>query len=155
MRDRKPRRIPLDFRGLSGRSELFRISGAAKHDVAVDIWFAAGPLELRLIAKEWFVRMRECGDDVRELMHDDCPVACVADVPFGYVDSFRSHVNVGFFCGAMLDDPAGLLEGSGNRMRHVKLHPDRSLNGAALSDLIHTAYVDIRHRLDAERSQDR
>jgi hypothetical protein len=46
--------------------------------------------------------MRGCGDDVRELVHDGCPVACVADAPFGYVNVFRTHVNVGFFYGAML-----------------------------------------------------
>jgi hypothetical protein len=57
--------------------------------------------------------MRECGDDVRELMHDGYPVACVEDGPFGYVNTFRSHVNVGFFNGVALKDSAGLLEGSG------------------------------------------
>ncbi len=96
--------------------------------------------------------MRQCGDDVRELMHDGCPVACVEEAPFGYVNSFTSHVNVGFFYGALLKDPAGLLEGSGKRMRHVKLQADRELNAEGLSDLIDAAYVDIRARLHAERS---
>ena len=91
--------------------------------------------------------MRQCGDDVLELMHDGCPVACVEDAPFAYVDSFTSHVNVGFFYGAVLDDPAGLLEGSGKRMRHVKLRPGRELDAAALGDLIAAAYVDIKARL--------
>jgi hypothetical protein len=95
--------------------------------------------------------MRQCGDDVRELMHDGCPVACVDDAPFGYVNSFKSHVNIGFFCGALLEDPAALLLGSGKRMRHVKLSPGRQLNAAALSDLIAAAYVDIKGRLDAGR----
>jgi hypothetical protein len=94
--------------------------------------------------------MRQCGDDVRELMHDGCPVACVEDAPFGYVNAFKSHVNVGFFYGAVLEDPAGLLEGSGKRMRHVKLGPGRQLNATALSALIDTAYMDIRDRLGAE-----
>ena len=70
--------------------------------------------------------MRACGDDVRELIHDGCPVACVEDAPFAYVNSFKSHVNVGFFNGASLDDPARLSEGSGKRMRHVKLKPGAS-----------------------------
>ena len=34
-----------------------------------------------------------------------------------------AYVNVGFFHGAALDDPAGLLEGTGKRMRHVKAAP--------------------------------
>ena len=152
MREHRPRRIGLDLRGLSGREDIWRFSAAAKRDPAVDTWFTDGPAELRSIAQKWFVQMRQCGDDVRELMHDGCPVACVEDAPFGYVNSFKSHVNVGFFYGALLEDPAGLLEGSGKRMRHVKLSLGRQLDAAALSDLIDAAYVDIRARLGAERS---
>jgi len=85
-------------------------------------------------------------------MHDGCPVACVEDAPFGYVNSFKNHVNVGFFYGAVLEDPAGLLEGSGKHMRHVKLQPGAAPKPAALRDLIDAAYVDIRARLGAERS---
>jgi hypothetical protein len=124
-----------------------RLTGGVKRDPAVDIWLTESPVELRSIAQKWFVRMRRCGDDVRELMHDGCPVACVQDAPFGYVNSFKSHVNVGFFQGAMLEDSAGLLEGSGKRMRHVKLKPGPELDTAALRDLIDAAYLDIRARL--------
>jgi hypothetical protein len=97
--------------------------------------------------------MRRCGGDVRELIHDGCPVACVEDAAFAYVNAFKSHVNVGFFHGAGLEDRAGLLEGSGKRMRHVKLRPGRAVDGAALVDLIDAAYADIKARLDAERSR--
>ena len=146
MRRHRPRRIALDLRGLIDRIDIFRLSGGVKRDPAVDIWFTDGPIELQSIAQKWFERMRQCGDDVRELMHDGCPVACAEDAPFGYVNSFKSHVNVGFFYGAMLEDPAGLLEGSGKRMRHVKLKPGPELNTAALRDLIDAAYLDIRAR---------
>jgi Domain of unknown function (DU1801) len=147
MRRHRPRRIALDLRGLIGSNDILRLSGGVKRDPAVDIWLTGGPIELRSIAQKWFVRMRQCGDDVRELMHDGCPVACVEDAPFGYVNSFKSHVNVGFFYGAVLEDPAGLLEGSGKRMRHVKLKPGAELNTAALLDLIDAAYLDIGVRL--------
>jgi Domain of unknown function (DU1801) len=147
MRRHRPRRIALDLRGLTGRDDILRLSGGVKREPTVDIWFTDGPIGLRSIAQKWFVRMRRCGDDVRELMHDGCPVACVEDAPFGYVNSFKSHVNVGFFHGAALEDPAGLLEGSGKRMRHVKLKPGPELNTAALLELIDAAYLDIRARL--------
>jgi hypothetical protein len=137
---------------LIGRNDILRLSGGVKRDPAVDIWLTDGPIELRSIAQKWFVRMRQCGDDVRELMHDGCPVACVEDAPFGYVNSFKSHVNVGFFYGAALEDPASLLEGSGKRMRHVKLKPGPELNTAALRDLVDAAYLDIRARLGGEPS---
>jgi hypothetical protein len=91
--------------------------------------------------------MRRCGDDVRELMHDGCPTACVDEAAFAYVGAYTAHVNVGFYFGALLDDPAGLLEGTGKRMRHVKLRPGQDVDEEALGKLIVAAYVDIRTRL--------
>ena len=152
MRQLRPRRVALDLRGLIGGNDIFRLSGGVQRDPDIDIWLSDGPIELRSIARKWFAQMRRCGDDIRELIHDGCPVACVEDAPFGYVNSFKSHVNVGFFYGAALEDPAGLLEGSGKRMRHVKLKPGLELNTAALRDLIDAAYSDITARLGAEPS---
>jgi hypothetical protein len=126
---------------------ILRFSGAVERDPAVDRWLNSTPVELRSMARNWFVQMRECGDDVRELMHDGCPVACVDDAAFGYVNTFRSHVNVGFFNGAALKDPAGLLEGNGKRMRHVKLKPGVDIDSSSLSDLIHDAYLDMKVRV--------
>jgi len=130
-------------------SELFRLSGAVRRDAGVDAWFAEPDHELRRIVQPWFEQMRGCGADVRELMHDGHPVACVGDAWFGHVDAFSAHANVGFFYGAELDDPAGLLEGTGRRGRHVKVRWGQPVNAAALSQLIATAYADIRLRLAA------
>ena len=102
-----------------------------------------------ILARRWFESMRDCGSDVRELMHDGCPVACVEDAPFGYVNAFTSHVNVGFFQGVDLPDPLRLLAGTGKRMRHVKLRPGIAINAEALSRLIEHAYADIKARLAA------
>jgi len=102
---------------------------------------------LRRFAQPWFEQMRDCGADVRELLHDGHPTACVGDAAFGYVNAFSAHVNVGFFHGAMLDDPAGLLQGTGRRMRHVKLRWAQQVNAVALSELIAAAYRGIRLRL--------
>jgi hypothetical protein len=126
---------------------FLRFSGAVKRAPAIDKWLRRQRDELRPFAEEWFARMRHCGADVRELMHDGCPVACVEDVPFGYVNAFKKHVNVGFFHGAALADPAGLLEGTGKRMRHVKLRPGREPDLVALGDLVAAAYSDVRARL--------
>lgn len=76
---------------------------------------------------------------------------CVEDAPFAYVNAFTAHVNVGFFHGASLSDPAGLLEGSGKTMRHVKLKPGSAIDGAPLEALIAAAYLDIAVRLRADR----
>ncbi len=103
--------------------------------------------ELGIIALKWFEVMRACGEDVRELLHDGHPTACVTDAAFGYVNAFKAHVNVGFFRGAELADPGGLLEGTGKFMRHVKLRPGGSVNATALGKLIETAYADMKRRL--------
>ena len=104
--------------------------------------------ELGAIAQRWFEVMRKCGDEVRELLHDGNPVACLGDAPFGYVNVFTSHVNVGFFRGSALPDPAHLLQGTGKFMRHVKLRPREASNDAALNRLIEAAYSDIKARVE-------
>jgi hypothetical protein len=128
---------------------LFRFSSAAEHDPEIDAWLGKSSDVLHAIAGAWFARMRACGDDVRELMHDGMPTACVEDAAFATVNVFKAHVNVGFFRGAGLDDPAGLLEGTGKRMRHVKLKPGAMPDEAALERLIESAYRDMRARLNA------
>jgi hypothetical protein len=127
--------------------DLLRFNGSLRRDPQIEAWFSDFVDPLRLMTRTWFERMRSCGPDVRELLHDGCPVACVGDAPFGYVNAFKAHANVGFYRGAMLADPAGLLEGAGKRMRHVKLRPGKELDVEALSDLIAAAYDDIRRRL--------
>jgi hypothetical protein len=126
---------------------ILRFPEAVRHDPAIDVWLDQQTAELGSIAQKWFTRMRECGDEVQELMHDGCPVACLGDAPFGYVNVFKAHVNVGFFHGAELKDPSRLLEGSGKRMRHVKVRPGADVSGKALSALIDAAYEDIKSRV--------
>ena len=130
-------------------SQLLRFTGAVRRDRAVDRWMTERG-ELGTIAKRWFEVIRGCGGDVRELLHDGHPTACVNGAAFAYVNAFRAHVNVGFFRGAELPDPRGLLEGTGRMMRHVKLRPGEDVDAIALRGLIRTAYADIKRRLAAE-----
>lgn len=130
------------------KSELLLLNGAVEHDPKIDAWLTRHTGELGAIAAHWFRMMRSCGDEVRELLHDGCPVACLGNAPFGYVNVFTSHVNVGFFLGAELPDPQNLLQGSGKRMRHVKLRPDTPVNAASLAKLVAAAYEDIKTRVE-------
>lgn len=131
-------------------SSLFKLPAAKKHDPAIDQWFKDRPGELGAIAQRWFEAMRQCGPDVREILHDGHPTACVGDAAFAYVNTFTAHVNVGFFHGAELADPAGLLEGTGKFMRHVKLKAENEIITAALEELIAKAYVEMKQRVQAE-----
>lgn len=130
------------------RTDLLRFNGAVERDPAIDAWMKAHAGELGEIAQQWFDVMRNCGDEVRELLHDGCPVACLGDAPFAYVNVFGSHMNVGFFHGTALPDPAHLLHGSGKFMRHVKLRPGTPANATALRRLIDAAYADIKARVE-------
>lgn len=106
--------------------------------------------DLGALAQRWFEVLRDCGDDVRELLHDGHPTACVGETAFAYVNAFKAHVNIGFFRGAEIGDPDGLLEGAGKLMRHVKLRPHGAIDDTALMRLIETAYADMKRRLNAQ-----
>jgi hypothetical protein len=127
------------------REKLFEFPTAVRHDPAVDQWFDERG-ELGKIAQRWFDVMRDQGEDVRELLHDHHPTACVGEIAFGYVNAFTSHVNVGFFQGTELSDPNGLLGGTGKFMRHVKVRPGEKMNEAALTKLIEAAYTNVKRR---------
>lgn len=122
---------------------LFPLDGGQRRHPAVEAWFAT-PDAMRAIARHWFEVMRSCGPDVVEVLHDGHPTACVENLAFGYVNAFKDHVNVGFYLGAALADPEGLLEGEGKFMRHTKIRPGKSTNDSALRELIVTAYLNMK-----------
>ena len=130
------------------KETFLRFDGAVERDPAIEAWMKRNAGELGDIAEHWFAVMRECGDEVRELFHDGCPVACLGDAPFAYVNVFTSHVNVGFFHGNALPDPSRILQGSGKFMRHVKLKPGSPSNAVAIRKLIFAAYSDIKDRVE-------
>ncbi|HVU86738.1 MAG TPA: DUF1801 domain-containing protein [Pirellulales bacterium] len=127
-------------------SGLFLFPHAVQRDPAIEAWMQDHPGALGAMARYWFEVLRGCGDDVRELLHDGHPTACVGEAAFAYVDAFTAHVNVGFFRGAEIADPSHLLEGTGKLMRHVKLRPDSDVDESKLVQLIATAYRDMKAR---------
>jgi len=130
------------------KTQMLRFNGVVERDPAIEAWMNAHGGELGAMARRWFAVMRQCGDEVRETLHDGSPVACFGDVPFASVNAFRAHVNVAFFQGATLRDPAGLLEGEGRFMRHVKLRVGTPVDEAALTRLIETAYGEMKARVE-------
>ena len=130
-------------------NQLMRFPNPVKRNPVIEAWMIGHRGELRALAKYWFDVIRDCGDDVRELLHDGHPTAGITHAAFAYVNAFKAHVNVGFFRGAEIPDPDGLLEGTGKRMRHVKLKPGRDVDASALKRLIDDAYTDMKNRLQA------
>ena len=130
------------------KPDLLRFDHTVKRDPAIEVWLDHRTDALGGIARHWFAVMRRCGDEVRETLHDGCPVACLGEVPFAYVNVFNAHVNVGFFQGASLPDPTGMLQGTGMFMRHVKLRPGTTTDTASLRQLIEAAYSDMKARVE-------
>ena len=124
---------------MTAETRLFPLPGAVRDDAAVAAWFGAGDDPLHALAGHWFAVMKASGGDVREILHDGQPTACLGEAAFGYVAAFTAHVNLGFFNGAALPDPGGLLQGTGRFMRHVKLRPGQAVDEAALRALIAAA----------------
>lgn len=59
--------------------------------------------------------------------------------PFAYFKAFKNTVNFGFWRGADLEDPQGLLEGSGEKMRHVKLGKVEEVDRELLTSFVRQA----------------
>ncbi|MEP5610654.1 MAG: DUF1801 domain-containing protein [Cyclobacteriaceae bacterium] len=127
--------------------KLLKYSGKDIQEIDMDPWLEQKPEDLRPIAIKWFNAIKKCGSDVEDIFHDDYPIGCVETAPFAYVNVFTSHVNVGFFYGAELPDQKGLLEGTGKRMRHIKLRPDSTYDDKEILTLIYLAYTDVKARL--------
>ena len=119
------------------RTALLRFNGAVERDPAIDAWMKEHAGELGAIAQQWFEVMRKCGDEVRELLHDGCPVACLGDAPFGYgqcihcarkrsVLSRRSAAGPGSLVARhrQVHAPCEAETGNGHKLRSAK-HADR------------------------------
>lgn len=116
-------------------------------DLTMEEWLKTKAPALQPIAKKWFAEIKNCGEDVEAIFHDGYPIGCVNQAPFAYVNAFTAHVNVGFFYGADLQNQSGMLEGSGKRMRHIKIKPDIVYDEREIVCLMRTAYIDIKRRL--------
>ena len=126
---------------------LFELVNSHKIDPEIAKWWEIKPRCLSDLAKNWFQKMKRCSPEIRETLHDGFPAACIGKFPFAYVDSFKSHVNIGFYYGAFLPDPERLLIGTGKRMRHVKLKLGSEIEGNVLDTLIEESYKDLKLRL--------
>jgi hypothetical protein len=64
-----------------------------------------------------------------------------------YVLPYTRWVNLGFYQGTDLPDPSGLLEGTGARLRHVKVRSLEAAEARAIRALVEAALVERRAAL--------
>lgn len=111
----------------------------AQPDPRVEAWLAERPRTVRPIAAA-----------ARELLDEGLPKARQA-IKWGYptwvgagnvvaLADHGEHVNLQFYRGARLPDPSGLLEGTGKRMRHVKLRHARDVRTPGVKALVRAAW---------------
>ena len=59
-----------------------------------------------------------------------------------YIQPHKDWVNLGFYVGTLLADPEGLLEGTGKKLRHVKVRNEESADTKALRALVKAAIAE-------------
>jgi hypothetical protein len=61
---------------------------------------------------------------------------------YAYIAVYARHVNLGFYHGAALEDRAGLLKGTGTRLRHISFLDVPSTRRAAVTALLREAIAE-------------
>jgi hypothetical protein len=66
---------------------------------------------------------------------------------YAYIGVQKSHVNLGFYYGASLPDADGVLEGTGKKLRHVKIRSLEFVESPTVKALLKAAIAERRARL--------
>ena len=66
---------------------------------------------------------------------------------FCYIGVFKKQVNLGFYYGADLPDPRGLLEGTGKNLRHIKVKNGEEVDQPALRDILQASFDERKEAL--------
>jgi hypothetical protein len=89
--------------------------------------------------------VRATAPNARETMKASLPTY-EENGPFCYVEALSGSVTFAFWRGAELSDPRRLLQGSGSKMRHVKLTKERDVDPRAFAAFVKQA-VELNRRL--------
>lgn len=126
--------------------DVLRLKDTKQHDPRIDEWLDSFEGDLAAIAREATRMVRFYAVGGTETMQDGHPVTCIDAAPFAYIAMEKDHVRLGFFQGAFLPDPKGLLTGEDKAMRYIRLAPRAGLDATAIADLIQAAYDDMSLR---------
>jgi hypothetical protein len=104
----------------------------------VDQYIASLPAEHAEIVSELRAVVKKAAPKATEAFKWAQPVY-ESDGPIVWVKAFTRYVNIGFWRGTELQDKYGLLEGEGDRMRHVKIATRKDIKKGALTDYVKQA----------------
>lgn len=88
------------------------------------------------VAQKLRLIVREAAPEAEEAIKWGQPVYSFGG-PLAYFKAFKNAVNFGFWRGAEMEDPQGVLVGSGEKMRHVKISSVEEVDKEVLTDFIH------------------
>ena len=111
----------------------------------VDEYVASLPAEHAAIVSELRGIVKKAAPKASEAYKWAQPVY-EANGPMVWIKAYSKYVNIGFWRGTEMQDKHGLLDGDGDRMRHVKLTTVKDIKKGALTDYIKQAI-----KLNAEK----
>ena len=104
-----------------------------------DDWLVEVDTRLRPLAVELRRMLLEAGPDLRESIKWGKPCFEKKVRIFYIASQSDKYVTLGLWQGALLPNPDGLIEGTGKRMRHVKIRSLEDLEAPALGRIIRQA----------------
>lgn len=121
---------------------------------AIDEFLARYPPQVQAVSREVCAIVRRAMPDAHETVF-----ATQNHIGYGtsvsrrdlvcYVCPLRDYVRLGFFYGTSLEDPDGLLEGEGLRLRHIKLRTVEEARRQPVEELVRNAWADALQRMAA------
>ena len=70
---------------------------------------------------------------------------------FCYIGAHRDHANLGFYYGAELPDPEGLMEGTGQKLRHIKVRDTEGIDLSSLRRYVQLALDERKETLGIQK----
>lgn len=104
----------------------------------VEQYIAALPAEQAAVVKELRGIVKKAAPHATEAYKWSQPVYA-QNGPMIWMRAYKSYVNLGFWRGAEMQDRHQLLQGDGEKMRHIKLETLKDIKKGALGDYIKQA----------------
>ena len=111
---------------------------------SVEMFLSNYPEEIQTISRELRSMARRAMPGAHEFLYYDAINYSVSNSPLEricYIRPLQKRVTLGFLFGRQLDDPHHLLQGTGKRMRHVKVRALEDTRNHALEELVKAAWA--------------
>ena len=111
---------------------------------SVEMFLSNYPEEIQTISRELRAIARRAMPGAHEFLYYDAINYSLSNSPLEricYIRPLQKRVTLGFLFGTQLDDPHHLLQGTGKRMRHVKVRALEDTRNPALEELVKAAWA--------------